>query len=74
MCKITVIENNSIGFIFGLDNMRSHRCTIDLARNSIILDSHTTVPFLSDGDINKLKHEIEDECDPDEKIVPKEDK
>ncbi len=57
-----MIENNSIGFIFGLDNMRSHRCTIDLAKNSLIFtDANIHISFLSDGEINKLKLEQEEE-------------
>lgn len=62
MCKLTVIENNSIGFIFGLDNMRSHRCTIDLAKNSLIFpDAGTNIQFLSDGEIKQLKADSEGE-------------
>ena len=61
MCKLTVIENNSIGFIFGLDNMRSHRCSIDLAKHSLIFpDAGIEVKFLSDGEIKKLKAEEEE--------------
>jgi hypothetical protein len=56
MCKITVIENNDIGFIFGLDNMRSHRCTIDLSKLRLIFpDAGIDVNFLSDGEIQKRK-------------------
>ena len=56
MCKITVIETVGVGFIFGLDNMRSHRCNIDLKLNQIIFpDSDIKVNFLSDGEIKKLK-------------------
>ena len=51
MAKITVLENSSIGFIFGLDNMRAHRCTIDLNQNGLIFpDIGVTAKFLSDGD------------------------
>ena len=49
MAKITVLENSSIGFIFGLDNMRAHRCTIDLKENGLIFpDIGVTAKFLSD--------------------------
>ena len=58
MAKITVVENKSIGFIFGLDNMRAHRCTIDLNKNGLVFpDIDVTVKFLSDGEIKKLKEE-----------------
>lgn len=58
MAKITVIENSSIGFIFGLDNMRAHRCTIDLKNAGLIFpDIGVTAKFLSDGEIKKIKEE-----------------
>ena len=66
MAKITVLENSSIGFIFGLDNMRAHRCTIDLKQNGLIFpDIGVTAKFLSDGEIKKIKEEQEEE---DEKL------
>ena len=62
MAKITVIENVSIGFILGLDNMRSHRCVIELATNSLKFpDAGFHINFLSDGDCKKLKSEHEQE-------------
>lgn len=62
MCKLTVIENNSIGFIFGLDNMRSHRCFIDLGKNILTFpDSDIEVKFLSDGEVKKSRVEMEDD-------------
>jgi len=60
VCKITVIENSSIDCIFGLDNMRSHRCTLELKTNQIIFpDADIKVSFLSDGEIEKLKIDIQ---------------
>ena len=62
MAKITVLENSSIGFIFGLDNMRAHRCTIDLKQNGLFFpDIGVTAKFLSDGEIKKIKEEQEEE-------------
>ena len=62
MAKITVLENSSIGFIFGLDNMRAHRCTIDLKVNGLIFpDIGVTAKFLSDGEIKKIKAEQEED-------------
>jgi len=62
MCKLTVIENNSIGFIFGLDNMRSHRCFINLGTNTLDFpDSDIKVNFLSDGEVMKSKAGMDDE-------------
>lgn len=58
MCKITVLENNSVGFIFGLDNMRSYRCSIDLSKNALIFpDAGISAKFLSDGEIKKIQEE-----------------
>ena len=67
MAKITVIENSSIGFIFGLDNMRAHRCTIDLKENGLIFpDIGVTAKFLSDGEIKKIKDEQEEDDEKEE--------
>ena len=72
MAKITVIENSSIGFIFGLDNMRAHRCTIDLKQNGLIFpELGVTAKFLSDGEIKKIKEEQDEE---DEKMAIEEAK
>ncbi len=58
MCKITVIENNSVGFIFGLDNMRSHRCCVDLTKNALVFpDAGINAKFLSDGEVKKIQEE-----------------
>jgi hypothetical protein len=64
MCKLSVLENNDIGFIFGLDNMRSHRTIIDLGRFSLNFpDAGIEVKFLSDGEVQKVrqKEEVEEE-------------
>ena len=62
MCKLTVIENNSIGFIFGLDNMRAHRCNIDLAKHLLIFqDAGFFINYLSDGEIKRIKLDEEEE-------------
>ena len=67
MAKITVLENSSIGFIFGLDNMRAHRCTIDLKENGLIFpDIGVTAKFLSDGEIKKIKEEQEEQDEKEE--------
>ena len=58
MCKITVIENPTIGFIFGLDNMRTYRCNIDLGKNALIFpDANIKAQFLSDGELAKIREE-----------------
>ena len=74
MAKITVLENSSIGFIFGLDNMRAHRCTIDLKQNGLIFpDIGVTAKFLSDGEIKKIKEEQEEEDEKEEIEKAKQD-
>ena len=51
-------RNNSVGFIFGLDNMRSYRCSVDLSKNALIFpDAGICAKFLSDGEIKKIQEE-----------------
>ena len=58
MCKITVVESVSVDFIFGLDNMRSHRCVVNLEKNKLVFpDVGLEAKFLSDGEIKKYKDE-----------------
>ena len=58
MCKITVVESVSVDFIFGLDNMRSHRCIVNLEKNKLVFpDAGLEAKFLSDGEIKKYKDE-----------------
>ena len=58
--KINVIENNEIGFVFGLDSLRAHRCNIDLKQNGLVFpDIGITARFLSDGEIEKMKQDKE---------------
>ena len=62
MCKITVIENPTIGFIFGLDNMRTYRCNIDLGKNALIFpDANIKAQFVSDGEVAKIREEEENQ-------------
>ncbi len=75
MCKLTVIENNSVGFIFGLDNMRSHRCFIDVGKQVLNFpDSDIQVSFLSDGEVKQSKVEMEDDDLVDAQIESLKDK
>ena len=61
--KINVIENNEVGLVFGLDSLRAHRCNVDLKKNGLVFpDIGITAPFLSDGEIKKMKEQrVEDE-------------
>jgi len=56
MLKINIIENNEIGFVLGLDNLRKYNCNVDLKKNGLVFpDIGITAPFLSDGEIRKMK-------------------
>ena len=64
--KINVIENNEVGFVFGLDSLRTHRCNVDLKQNGLVFpDIGITAKFLSDGEINRMKQQrqIDEEND-----------
>jgi len=75
MCKLTVIENNSIGFIFGLDNMRSHRCFIDLGKQILTFpDAEIEVKFLSDGEVKQARVDMEDDEETNAQIESLKDK
>lgn len=51
---ITVLEDNKIDMLFGLDNLKRHRCCIDLANNQLTLNSgEVSVPFLSESEIQR---------------------
>jgi len=62
MLKINIIENNEIGFVLGLDNLRKFNCNVDLKKNGLVFpDIGITAPFLSDGEIRKMKENRESE-------------
>jgi DNA damage-inducible protein 1 len=53
-CSFTVLEDNKVEFLFGLDNLKRHQCCIDLAQNMLHMrNGEISVPFLSEGEINK---------------------
>ncbi|KAJ1475751.1 hypothetical protein T484DRAFT_3153416 [Baffinella frigidus] len=49
-CSITVLEQNSMEFLLGLDNLRKYQMIIDLKDNLLRCGEHS-VPFLGEGDI-----------------------
>lgn len=49
--SITVMESDDIDFLFGLDNLKRHRCIIDLDRNVLRVGPDCEVPFLSEKDL-----------------------
>ena len=67
LARINVIENNEVGFVFGLDNLRKYNCNVDLKKNGLVFpDIGITATFLSDGEIRKMKLEKEQEDENDE--------
>ena len=53
-CSFTVLEDNKVDLLFGLDNLKRHQCTIDLVQNLLhVRGGQIQVPFLSDGEIKK---------------------
>ena len=55
---ITVMEQESMPFLFGLDNMRRFRCCIDLEKNELRFSSEgIACPFLSEAECFALEDE-----------------
>lgn len=51
-CTFTILENDDMEFLFGLDMLRRHECSIDLKRNVLQFGtSQIEVPFLSEGQL-----------------------
>ena len=62
VCSFTVLEDNKVDLLFGLDNLKRHQCNIDLVQNMLHLrNGEISVPFLSEGEIKK--NEFEEEKD-----------
>lgn len=52
--SITILENNDVDFLFGLDTLRRYRCCIDLSRNLLRIDGvngQEEIPFLSESEL-----------------------
>ncbi len=59
-CSFTVLEDNKVDFLFGLDNLKRHQCNIDLVQSMLHLrNGEISVPFLSEGEIKKNQFEEE---------------
>ena len=62
-CSFTVLEDNKVEFLFGLDNLKRHQCCIDLGQNMLHMrNGEISVPFLSEGEIKKNQFEEEKEA------------
>ena len=58
--SFTVLEDNKIDLLFGLDNLKRHQCSIDLVDHKLHLcKGEFSIPFLPDGNIKKNKFEDE---------------
>ena len=61
-CSFTVLEDNKVDLLFGLDNLKRHQCCIDLVESRLHFSrGEFSVPFLSEGEIKKNAFEAEKE-------------
>lgn len=52
--SITILENNDVDFLFGLDTLRRYRCCIDLSRDVLVIEGvngREEVPFLTESEL-----------------------
>ena len=62
--SITVLEDNSMPFLFGLDMLRRYQCSIDLHKNVLRFGSinNAELPFLAEHELpQRLRFESSDE-------------
>nr|7D66_A Chain A, Ubiquitin family protein [Toxoplasma gondii GT1]7D66_B Chain B, Ubiquitin family protein [Toxoplasma gondii GT1]7D66_C Chain C, Ubiquitin family protein [Toxoplasma gondii GT1]7D66_D Chain D, Ubiquitin family protein [Toxoplasma gondii GT1]7D66_E Chain E, Ubiquitin family protein [Toxoplasma gondii GT1]7D66_F Chain F, Ubiquitin family protein [Toxoplasma gondii GT1]7D66_G Chain G, Ubiquitin family protein [Toxoplasma gondii GT1]7D66_H Chain H, Ubiquitin family protein [Toxoplasma len=50
--SFTVLQDNKVEFLFGLDLLRRYQCCIDLKKSVLRIDNEE-IPFLSEKDITK---------------------
>ena len=61
-CSFTVLEDNKVDLLFGLDNLKRHQCCIDLVESRLHFNrGEFSVPFLAEGDIKRNMFEAEKE-------------
>ncbi len=52
--SLTILEDDKMPFLFGLDMLKRHRIIIDLCSNHLVFSEHgLRVPFLQDVHIKK---------------------
>jgi DNA damage-inducible protein 1 len=62
VCSFTVLEDNKVDLLFGLDNLKRHQCCIDLVQGMLHMrNAEISVPFLSEGEIKKNEFEEQKE-------------
>lgn len=50
VCSFTVLEDNKVDLLFGLDNLKRHQCCIDLVDHRLHFSKGAfSVPFLGEG-------------------------
>ena len=52
-CTFTILENNDMDFLLGLDMLKAHQACIDLKANVLRFGEDVSTPFLSESDIPK---------------------
>ena len=61
-CSFTVLEDNKVDLLFGLDNLKRHQCCIDLVESKLHFHrGEFSVPFLAEGEIKRNMFEAEKE-------------
>ncbi len=55
--SITILEDDSMEFLFGLDNLKRHRCCIDLNSN-VLKVGEESIPFLGESEIKELHEKV----------------
>ena len=63
-CSFTVLEDNKVDLLFGLDNLKRHQCVIDLCESKLHFNrGEFNVSFLSEGEIKKNSFEKQKSLD-----------
>ena len=67
--SITILERSDVGFLFGLDMQKRHRCCIDLSQNVLRMETVNgieVVPFLNEADIDTRRRKQGEKNDDEE--------
>ncbi|KAH9115739.1 hypothetical protein AeMF1_010255 [Aphanomyces euteiches] len=71
-CTFTILDQQGVDFLFGLDMLKRFQCSIDLHKNVLVLRDDTgahEVPFLPEHEI-PIKERIEDAAPPSPAPTP----
>ncbi|POM79056.1 DNA damage-inducible protein 1 [Phytophthora palmivora] len=61
-CSFTILDQQGVDFLFGLDMLKRHQCSIDLGKNVLRLHEHDRfheVPFLPEHEIPSSENRAE---------------